>query len=179
MNFKMSRFLQFIISFIIATFFLIFGLFSLILPWSHHLQNATIKFILENTLIFSLFGLGFLLVGISLMMYSFFCTRHKYIHIQTGARAVSMDENLAHQYLESYWKSQFPNTVIPFQLSVKNKSLQIVTQLPSFPVERQKVILEKIKQDFADIFGRDLGYPNDVHLFVSFEESEAPLTPNE
>jgi hypothetical protein len=169
MNFKMSRFFSLVISFIIGSFFFIFGAFSILLPWSSFLQTVTTQFILENTLILSLFGLGFALIGLSLVIYTILQTRHRYVQIRTGTLRVILDENVIRQYLENYWQEQFPKQHVPFNLSVKKRSLQILADLPYLPLEEQKILLEQIKQDFSDLFGRVLGYPHDVHLIASFQ----------
>lgn len=169
MNFKLGRFFYLAISFILGSFFFILGAFSLILPWSPFLQHVVTQFILENTLILSLFGLGFVLIGLSLVIYTLLKTRHRYIPIRTGALSVAIDENLIHQYLEAYWQKQFPKIHVPFQVNFKKKSLQIMADLPALPLSEQKDFLERVKQDFSELFGNVLGYPHDIHLYVSFQ----------
>lgn len=169
MSFKLGRFLHLAISFIIGSFFFILGAFAVILPWSPYLQNVTIQFILENTLVLSLFGFGFALIGLSIIIHTLLKTRHRYIQIRTGDLGVILDENIIHQYLETYWQKLFPTTQIPFRLNFKKHSLQIIVDLPSLPHMEQKSLLEQIKQDFSDLFGRTLGYPYDVHLIASFQ----------
>lgn len=172
MSFKFSRFFYLITSFIIGSFFFIFGAFSIILPWSPYLQTITTQFILENTLILSLFGLGFALIGLSIVIYTLLKTRHRYVQIRTGELSVILDENIIHQYLEAYWQEHFPKSHVPFQLSFKKHSLQIVADLPFLPLSEQKSFLERVKQDFGDLFGRVLGYPYDVHFIASFQEEK-------
>lgn len=170
MNFKLGRFFYLAISFVIGSFFFLFGLFSLILPWSAFLQKIAVKFVTENTLIFFLFGLSFILIGLSIIFYTYIQTRHRYVEIKTGKRSVSIDENLFYQYLEHYWQEQFPKSHIPFQLNFKKNCLQVVAELPSLPLSDQKIFLERVKDDFSDLFGRVLGYPYDVHFIASFNK---------
>lgn len=169
MSFKLARFFYLTISFVIGSFFFIMGAFSVILPWSLFLQKVTTQFILENTLVLSLFGLGFVLTGISLVIYTILHTRHRYIHIRTGKNSVMLDENVIRQYLEQYWLEHFPNTQVPFHLNFKKRSLQIVADLPFLPMSEQKAFLERVKDDFSDMFGRLMGYSYDVHLIASFQ----------
>jgi hypothetical protein len=174
MSFKVGRFFYLAISFIMGSFFFIFGAFSIILPWSSFLQTVATQFILDNTLILSLFGLGFVLMGLSIVIYTLLKTRHHYVQIRTGHLGITLDENIIHQYLETYWQEQFPQTHIPFNLNFKKNALQVIADLPSFPLQEQKILLERIKQDFSDLFGRILGYPHDVHLIASFQTDKAP-----
>lgn len=171
MNFKFGRFFHLAISFIIGTFFFTVGVFSIALPWSSHLQTATLRFLTENTLILSLFGLGFALVGLSIVIYTFLSTRHRYAHIKMGRQAITIDENLIEQYLEAYWKEKLPHYQIPFYLIIHKQSLQIVASFPSFSEVEQQLLLEGINQDFKGLFENLLGYPHDVHLIASFEAS--------
>src|SRR5262245_51155078 len=113
MSFKLGRFCYLAVSFIIGSFFFIVGAFSIILPWSPFLQNLTTQFILENSLVLSLFGLGFALIGLSIVIYTLLKTRHRYVDIKTGTKSVVLDENVIHQYLESYWEKHFPKLQIP------------------------------------------------------------------
>lgn len=169
MSFKLGRFVHLAISMIIGSFFFILGAFAVILPWSPYLQNVTTQFILENTLVLSLFGFGFVLIGLSIIIHTLLKTKHRYVEIRTGNLGVILDENIIHQYLEIYWQKHFPAAQIPFSLNLKKHSLQIIVDLPPLPLMKQKAFLEQIKQDFSDLFGRILGYPYDVHLIASFQ----------
>jgi hypothetical protein len=172
MSFKLGRFCYLALSFIIGSFFFIIGAFSIILPWSPFLQTLTTQFILENSLMLSLFGLGFALIGLSIVIYTLLKTRHRYVDIKTGAKSVVLDENVIHQYLETYWEKHFPKLQIPFTLSFKQHSLEIIADLPFLPLPEQKMFLEGVKNDFSDLFGRILGYPYDVHLIASFQSEK-------
>ncbi|MFI0434964.1 MAG: hypothetical protein ACH350_04445 [Parachlamydiaceae bacterium] len=171
MSFKLGRFFNLTISFIVGSFFFILGGFGVILPWSAHLQHTTSQFILKNTLILSLFGLGFVLIGFSIIIYTFLKTRRRYIQIRTGDLQIVLDKNVIHQSLETYWEKHFPSTHIPFQLNLNKHSLEIIAEMPSFPIAEQKILLEEIKRDFIDLFGRVLGYPYNVSLIASFQDT--------
>ncbi|KIC71875.1 hypothetical protein DB44_CW00480 [Candidatus Protochlamydia amoebophila] len=171
MNFKFERFFYVAISFIFGAFFFVVGVFSIALPWSELLQNAIIRFLTENTLILSLFGLGFALIGLSIFIYTAISTKHRYTFIKTGNRSISIDENLIEQYLKSYWKEQFSQSEVPFQLMIRKNFLQVAADLPAMPEEDQKNVLEKINRDFSYLFGEVLGYPHEVHLIASFNRN--------
>ena len=173
MNFKFGRFFYKAINYIIGTFFSILGIFNLILPWSSFLQKSLTKFIMGNTLLLSFFGLAFLLMGIAIFAYTFFRARPRYLHVQTGPQAVSIDEKLVHQYLDIYWKEHFPTSSIPFNLHIKKRALHIYADLPALPLSEQKMFLEGVKHDFSDLFQHVLGYPYDIHLFASFQKEKS------
>jgi len=168
MNFKLHQFITLTVNFLIGSFFFLFGVFSIILSWSHNLQNAMIQFISENRWIFSLFGCGCVVTGISIVIYTFLKTKHRYVQIRTGNFSVALDENIIHQYLEPYWHKHFPLAKIPYTLNLRKHSLEIIADFPPLPLIEQKAFLEQIKQDFSDLFGRVLGYPGDVHLIANF-----------
>lgn len=92
------------------------------------------------------------------------------MHIRTGLFSVTVDEKMIYQYIELYWQKLFPYNQVPFNLSFKKHELEIIAELPSLPLIEQKNLLEKIKLDFSDMFGRLLGYPHDVHLIASFKD---------
>lgn len=175
MNFKLSRLFYLAISCIIGGFFVIFGIFSIILSWSTYLQTITIQFILENFLVLSLIGLSFTLVGLSIIIYTFFKTRHHYIQIRIGNLGVILDENVVYQYLQAYWQKHFPKSHIPFSLNFKKHSLQIVADIPPLLLQEQKIFLEQVEHDFRDLFGSVLGYPYEVHFIANFSENKKQL----
>ncbi len=168
MSFKLSQFFNFSIHFIIGSFFFILGILGMILPWSLYLQRVTTQFILDNTLIPSLFGLGFVLIGLSIVIYTFLRARIRYIHIKTGDFSVKVDEKVIYTLLESYWRGHFPSAQIPFTVTLKKYSIQIVADLPFLSLPDQKKFLEEAKQDLGKLFGQVLGYPYEVHLITSF-----------
>lgn len=176
MSFKLGRFFSLIIGFVTGCFFLVIGSFGIILPWSPYLQQETTEFILANTLMLSLFGLGFALIGLSLVIYSLLATRNHYVMVRTGSLAVAIDEAVISQYLEAYWQEQFPNAQISFHVKFKKEALQIAADLPALPLKEQKIFLEKVKEDFRNLFGRTIGYPHDVHLLANFQTVKSAST---
>lgn len=175
MSFKLGRFFYLIISFITGSFFFIIGGFSIILPWSPYLQRETTRLITENTLILSLFGMGFTLIGLSIVIYTILATRHHYVIVRTGNLSVAVDEAVVQQYLDTYWQEQFPESHISFHIKFKKHALQVTADLPALPLEEQRIFLEKVKHDFSNIFGRLIGYPHDVHLVANFEPEKKAL----
>lgn len=169
MSFKLGRFFYLATSFILGTFFFVSGIFGIILPWSPRLREAFIQFILENTLILSLFGLGFALIGLSIVIYALLSSRRHYTEIRTGSYSVALDENVIRQYLESYWEERFPNSHVSFNLLFKNDSIQIIADLPHLAEDEQKKFLEGVRNDFSELFGGMIGYPNEVHLIANFQ----------
>lgn len=178
MNFKLGRFFSLTVSFILGTFFFVVGAFGIAFPWSPLLQQATVRFITENTLILSLFGLGFALTGLSIVIYTILNTRRRYAYLKTGKYTVALDEILLEKYLETYWKEKFPHHSILYTLTIHKHSLQIEANLPFLPESEQRLLLEKMNQDFTDLFGRVLGYPYDVHVIASFEAEPAYPKPS-
>jgi hypothetical protein len=173
MNFNFGRFFYLLLNFVVGVFFLACGILGIMLPWSPALQQAATQLIVENTVMLSLFGLGFTLIGLSLIIYALLSTRRRYTTIRTGAFAVTLDKNIVHDYLEAYWEEHFPEAHVPFDLTLKKRSIQIRADLPAMPYDEQKIFLEKVKRDFSDLFGRLLGYPYDVHLTASFQPEKS------
>ncbi len=169
MSFKFARFFSLTTSFILGAFFFILGVYSIVLTFSPFLRDATAAFIGENSLILSLFGLGLVLIGLSIFVNAILSSRRHYAYVQTGKHAVMMDESLIEQYLEAYWKKHFPLEQIPFFLTIKKQSLKIESDLPYMPEPERIVFLEKVHKDFADIFGKLLGYPHPINFIANFK----------
>lgn len=169
MSFKISRFLSLLLNFIAGAFFLFLGLIGVILPWAPKIRQSTATFFLENTLILSLFGLGCALVGLSIIFYTFLNTKRRYLFIRTGKNSIEVSQNILQQYLENYWKKSFPKAYVPFEVTIKRQSIQVIAELPSMELHNQKKYLEKVKTDFEELFTNVLGCSYEVHLFASFK----------
>ncbi len=169
MHFKLIRFFHLASNFLIGLAFLCAGFFIAILAWSHTLQHITSEWITQRSGSFFLFGFICALIGIAILCYVFLSNKRRYICIQVGPRGILFDENIIRQYLDSYWKHSFPNQEIPYSITIKKNSIQIVAHLPSLPLEEQKNCLEKIEKDLSDLFQTTLGYPKSIFLAASFE----------
>ncbi len=177
MSFKFGRFFSLTVSWILGAFCCLIGIFSVILPWSPFLQQSATDLIVNHTLILSLFGLGLVLIGISIVIYAIFNMGHSYAYIKVGNRPVSLDENLIEQYLQNYWKKNFPNHQIPFYMSIKKNSIQIVADLPPVPEADQDRFLDKIREDFSHLFSGILGYQNEIYFIAHFQTEQSEVQP--
>lgn len=169
MSFKFGRFFSLVIGIILGAFFCLIGIFGVTLPWSPSFQQAATNLIMNHTLILSLFGLGLVLIGLSIIVYAVFNLGHRYAYIKIDNRSISIDENLIEQYLQNYWKKNFPQHQIPFYMSIKKNSIQIVADLPPVAEPEQDQFLEKIREDFSHLFSGILGYPNEIYFIAHFQ----------
>lgn len=174
MSFRLSYFTVLAASVLIGAFFCFIGGYIFILPWSSSLQEKAIQFALEKTLIPMLYGSGLVLTGILLIIFTLWQLRRRFVQVRIGTLAITLDENVIRNYLDSYWKQYFPTENVFYTLSFKKKALEITAELPHVSYLEQKHILEQIKDDFGDLFSRILGYPYDVHLFASFQIRKEP-----
>jgi hypothetical protein len=172
MNFRFSRFLNLFVSFIAAIFFVLLGIITIFSPWSDRLQADAAHLLLTNPFLFTLFGIALVLMGLSVGAYAFIAARKRYVTIETGILAVSVDEDAVLQYLAAYWKEQFPHHHIPCHLKIDKHSLQIIADFPPSSIKEQKEFLERAQTDFTDLFGRIIGYPYNVQLIASFESKK-------
>lgn len=172
MNFKIARFISLGVSFIFGAFFLIAGILGIIFPWSAYIRTAIVEFLLEDYLILPLFGLGLILIGISLIIYTFYSTKRKYIQIKSSHHSVTIDENLVSHYLDTYWQDLFPNNLVPSKFRIKKNAIEIIADLPYVNEETRDSLLKQIQNDFNDIFGRILGYSQQIILIASFQPKQ-------
>lgn len=168
MSFKIGRFFYLTISFILGAFLLVVGFINLLLPWSFYLKDEIVRFVWEDNIFLPLFGLALILIGLSLLVYTIWNSKHRYLQIKTGPHSITLDENIIQNYLEAYWQELFPKHPVTSRFKIKKNSIQIVADLPSFPLSEQQKLIEKIGYDFSDIFGRLLGYGHEIDLIVNF-----------
>lgn len=170
----MSALFYSLISFVVAIFFIMIGIICMMLPWSEAVRTDLVQFILEDSLVISLFGIGSLIIGLAIVVNIILGSRRHYYHVKSGSKSVTVDETLIQQYLNTYWGELFPNCSVPNKFSLKSNKIYVAADLPYLPVKEQKALIERVKTDLQDIFKRILGYQNEFHLSISFQsESKA------
>src|SRR5262249_26201196 len=142
MNF--SRLFYSLISLAVALFFLLLGIISLMLPWSPSARSELILFILEHSQTIALLGLGWILIGLSIVVYTLLSARHHYLYLRSGPRSIKIDESIIHSYLETYWKKLFPHAEIPHRVTLKRNKIHVTADLPYVPANEQKAFLAKV-----------------------------------
>lgn len=165
----MRHFFYSLSNFIVALFFIMLGVISVLMPWFPTMRVDFIKFLLENSMAITLFGLCFLIIGIYLVISIVLGTRRHYYEFKVGQHIVEVDEDLIHKYLQTYFAEVFPSQEIPCSLTIKQNLLHVNADLPHVPSDQRSVLLEKIKQDLKSIFSDNLGYDSDYYLSVSFQ----------
>lgn len=165
----MTHFFYSFITLIIALFFFILGFIAMLIPWSSGISNMIVSFIVNQSLILFLFGLGFAVIGAALALHIILSSRRRYVTLHLGKLTFSISEKLIGDYLSAYWKELFPHKEIPYRVVLKKHSVEITADLPFAPLEVQKDLLEKIEKDLGDLFRDVLGYREDLNLEISFQ----------
>lgn len=159
----------YLVSFVVAGFFLLLGVIGIILPWSPNVRTELIMFILENSIAISLFGFVFLVLGITLLINLSSITKRRYYYVRGGQRAIIVDEAILQHYLESYWKELFPLHDVPHHLVIKKNKIRIIADLPYTETDERKPLLDRIQDELGDILNRVLGYSQELVLAVNFQ----------
>lgn len=168
----MSTIFYSLISFVVAIFFILIGVISIMIPWSPSVRTDLIQFILEDSIAIFLFGFGFIIIGLAIAINILQSSKRRYYYVRTGNNSVSIDETLIQEYLNSYWRSLFPQHDVPTRFTLKKNKIHVFADLPSLPVPQQKILVDRIKRDLNDIFSKILGYQNDFMLSISFQKEK-------
>jgi hypothetical protein len=174
----MNHLFQSILTFTIALFFLMLGIFTMMLPWSPHMRTELIQFILEDSPALFLLGLGFVGVALALIIHLILGATTHYYQLRSEPYQVWINEEVIQGHLNSYWKTLFPQSQIPNRLSVKKNKIHLMADLPFVPISEQKNILEQIKNDLAILLSKSLGYNDAFFLSASFQAEPAPIKKN-
>jgi hypothetical protein len=161
-----------LISLAIALFFLTLGIMCVMLPWSPIVRSDLIQFILEDSIAICLFGFGFVIVGLAVIVNIAFSAKHSYYQLRSGPQSISIDEAIIQEYLNTYWKNLFPQSTIPNRLTIKKNKIHLVANLPYIPLPEQKRFLEKVKIDLSELFTATLGYQDTFYLSASFQPEQ-------
>lgn len=169
----MNHFFYSLISFIIALFFIMLGVISVLMPWFPSMRADLILFLLENSIVISLFGFSFLTIGIFLVINIILNTKRHYYEFKVGQNTVTIDEDLIQKYLHVYFLEIFPTQEVACRLAIKQNQLHVTADLPYVPAEQRNIILEKIKRDLKDLFSQQLNYNTDYYLSTSFQSDKS------
>jgi hypothetical protein len=165
----MHNFFYSIITFIFAILFILVGIVGVMIPWSADIRTGLVQFILEDSLAISLFGFAGIVIGLAMAIHVLLNARRQCYHLRSGNKSVTIDETVVKQYVDLYWKQLFPNNDIPNRLAIKNNIIYIHADFPYLPIEQQRPLLERVRQDLKSRFKKSMGYTEDFHLYASFQ----------
>lgn len=164
-------------NFLIACFFVLFGLLALILPWVAVLRRSFIDLLASNPLTMTVIGIGFVAVG-AMMLISICGKQREYYHVKTGDRAVMVADSLLNDYVNNFWEQQFPNQEFVSNVTVKSNRIHIVADLPPLPFDEQRPFLKKAEELLGQLLADKVGYHRGFSLSISFHDSDRILSMN-
>lgn len=137
--------------------------------WFPAIRLGIYNFISNYGTLLSIFGTGFLFVGISIIVYALVFAGRRYFYIRSGPREVAISEEIAKDYVSKYFQKLFTQKDLPCNLTVKRGKILISANLPYMPEDEQYALTQKINSDLSDILSYKLGYKAQYHLSISFE----------
>lgn len=174
---NIGKLIQFLITALLALFFILGGIACLLTPWSSAIRTHIILFIVENTAIISSFGLLFIILGITLLINVLISTQHRYYKIKSKGNSVLVDENIIQQLIDEYFNQLFPQKDVPSTVSLESNTIHITVNLPYFPKDKQKPFLDRVETELATNLHSVLGHRDEFYLSASFREKEAVHEP--
>jgi hypothetical protein len=154
----------------LAFFFLTLGIIIFLLPLSMAVRSGLLDFILNNTLGFTLFGLGFMAIGVLLCINLWVEFKKRYYYVSKGTHTVKVDETLVCQYLKTYWEQRYPQQEIPTRVTLKKNKIEISSTLPNIPEAEREALCIEVKNEVRELFNRVLDYSEDIALTISFKK---------
>lgn len=161
-----------LLTLILALFFIVLGLIGIVLPWSTSARTEVVDFLLSNTVLLSLFGFSFLVMGAGTLLQIFNGLKRRYTTIKDGDSKVELSEEVFKDYLSIYFQELFPYTEVPCQVQLKKRKARVIADLPFVPENQQKDLLKKIEEELSDIFRELIGYRHALLLSISFAPTE-------
>lgn len=169
----MNRFLNNIISFFSAAFFVILGGFLVFLAWSSLLLNATLLFLQEQPLLIFFFGISLFLIGIGLSIHLYLMSKHYSYRIISAPHPVEIDQKLIEHALSLYLKELFPKEAVAYQINFSKNKFYIEADLPPFAEEEQENIIKRMEQELAVLFHKTIGYDREYQVSLNFQVEKA------
>jgi hypothetical protein len=158
-----------IINAILAIFFLLVGIVSMLMLWVPIIRSEVIQFILEDSLAIFIFGFAFSIIGLFILVNIILNMRRHSYHMKIGKNHVTIDQAVIHRHLTSYWKELFPKEEIPYRVAMKDDRIHLFVDLPFTPQTQQKMVLERMEEDLDQLFKNTLGYRHPFMLSASFK----------
>lgn len=152
----------------LALFFILFGLITLLLPWSETIRSHVVAFINENAWPWNLFGLGFILIGAAIGTYTILTKRRRYFSTKVGPNETTISDKVIDDYLRTYFAKQFPSQDIPYRFTLGKNTFHLTADLPFVPLEEQQELLLKIESDLQKLFYDFIGYRKQLKFSFSF-----------
>ncbi len=171
----MLHFIYSLISFLTAIFFILLGIIGILIPWSSNIRQEVINLIADHSIAISLFGLSFIAIGVAVAVNILLSSKPKYYQFTVGKNFVYIDEKIVQRYLSEYWKELFAGQEIPNRITLKNNQIDVVADLPYVNPDQQEELLTKIQNELTDLFSDLLGYHQQFHLSVSFQQAPAGI----
>lgn len=153
---------------ILAAFFVLLGLISLIFPWSASIRTQVVGFLLSNSLILTLIGLSFLMIGLGVILQMLNGLKRRYVVLKEKGPKTEISEEVFEDYIKLYFNELFPKTNVPLRVQLKKKKAKVIADLPYIHEEEQEPLLNRIEDDLTDIFRELIGWRHDLLLAISF-----------
>lgn len=157
-----------LITLFIALFFILLGIIGIILPWSSAMKELAVTLILENSLLIFLFGFCFLTVGIASAVNILLSSKRHYYRFKIQGNPVTVDTSVIQSYLQKYFQELFPENEVPFRLQTKKNHFHLTADLPYVPNDERNALLERMKNEIAQLLSDLLGYKNRFNFSASF-----------
>jgi|GEM_PF-4023690 len=164
----MRHFLSCSCSLLLALFFVLLGLFAMLLPWFEKVRMLAIRMIQNESGVLALFGFAFFLMGVAFIGHAVANAGKKSFVIKLKEQKVTVNESLVRNYLREYWQEAYPHHEIPFRILFKRHRLFVQADFPSLSDEEQRTTLQKVERDLEEILHGVIGYRGDVDVSIQF-----------
>ncbi len=174
----LARLFYSLVSFLVATFFVILGILCLILPFSPAVQADLTTFISNNSIAIGLFGFAFLVIGVAAFCMLLSGLKQRWYYASGGSKSVAINEQIIRHYVETYWKQRYPLQEIPTRLVFGRNKIKVIADLPSVPTKERKATVQEIQQELQELFLKFLGYSKKLVVGATFRSKDF-VKPNE
>jgi len=164
--------LQRLITLCISLFMIILGSVSLLIFINASLREKIADAILTGSLGLFIFGTSLIAVGLALLVHLLVDSRKTHFRIKSSLGNADVTGGLIEATLSKYWKSLFPQQEVSTQVQVHRKYIEITSNLPYFPFDKQKELLLRIEDEVADLLESTLDYRKEFILNLSFAPAE-------
>ena len=131
------------------------GCFFLVLPQTTQFRWKLIELLFHYPAIFMRIGIGMVGIGTLLFIGFFVLNKKRYLSFSMHTQEISIDENIAHDYVLSYWKEAFPDGDVASDVVVHSSNkVEVIAHIPKLTDE----MLIKVEEELGAILERKMGY---------------------
>lgn len=143
------------------------GVLLFLIPFSSSLQRGVASFLATPPWYSSYIGGGVFLLFLLLLVFSWVMHKKRYIRMTMECDKLAIEKSIIEEYVHRFFAELIPGKDPVYDVILgKENELDIVVELPSFPVEEKKAFFIRVQNELGVLLARKIGYQSPFVLTI-------------